>query len=107
MFLIGSRSPSIFDERRLDTIFSFPLVRHGLAENGFRFSGSDIPALLLGDRVKLLETYNDFSIVSDDRPRTEYFPVRHTFRDFPAMKISHLLHRIQTTHVICNQNASS
>jgi spermidine synthase len=78
-FLIGSLTPFEIDDRRLSAVFDATVVKNDLAETGQTIGARNIRDIYVGTSQDLQQAYEDIAPVTDDRPRTEYYILRHTF----------------------------
>jgi spermidine synthase len=87
IYLIGSYEPITLDARRISQVFGSRAVKKDLAEVHSVISPRDIPGMLIGNGDDLRRFAAGFPPVTDDRPRTEYFFLRHTFKPSPPMTL--------------------
>ena len=83
IYLIGSAAPIKLDPAQLSQRFASPMVVNDLAEVGGRLTGNDILNLLIANQANLPLFTKDFPPITDDRPRTEYFLLRHLLTQQP------------------------
>lgn len=84
IFLEGSFSPINVDPVKFSGQKA-SFVAGDLAELNSEFSLSDVPSLLIADRAILERLTSDVSPITDQRPNTEYFILRHYFYKSPDL----------------------
>lgn len=85
IYLIGSYEPLRIDPLRMRSVFASRAVVRDLAEVGSIIRPWDIPRMVIGDGSDMRRFAVGYPPVTDDRPRTEYFLLRHYFRSSPPM----------------------
>ena len=85
IFMLGSYTP--INLTPLDTLLQNPVVFSDLLEVQDReyFTPDSKPLEVIGDRHSLLATLNRFPLITDSRPRTEYYLLRHHFSTAPTL----------------------
>lgn len=90
IYLVGSNTPIKINPARFQTVFSSPTVTQDFAAVNTTLSGKDAAGLLIANHDELVAFAAKFPAVTDDRPRTEYFLLRHAFRSYPGMQYAFL-----------------
>jgi len=99
VFMIGSPSPITLDDERLALVFQSPVIKQDIAETNFAITPLDIRNILLTDREHLLPLLRDVPSITDSRPRTEYYLLRHRLTDSPPMSLELLEKRLASSSV--------
>ena len=84
MYLLGSQEPITIDEARFRSVFGSDMVVKDFAQVGATLTAGEVL-----DHMRSVETLRAFAAlyppITDDRPRTEYFLLRHWQSDVPKM----------------------
>ncbi|OGZ45461.1 MAG: hypothetical protein A3C84_00040 [Candidatus Ryanbacteria bacterium RIFCSPHIGHO2_02_FULL_48_12] len=84
MYLLGSQEPIVVDEARFGSVFASDAVVKDFAEVGATLTAGEVL-----DHMRSVDTLRAFVAgyppITDDRPRTEYFLLRHWWSDIPKM----------------------
>lgn len=78
IYLVGSESPISIDRELIRKKFENTKMKEDINEWGY-WDATNTPSLYIGDKSILLPFIGNAPPVTDDRPRTEYFLLRHTF----------------------------
>ncbi|OGK57952.1 hypothetical protein A3H86_02380 [Candidatus Roizmanbacteria bacterium RIFCSPLOWO2_02_FULL_41_9] len=85
MFLEGSFSPIDIASASLKPQLENPRAEADLRETYTDLSLTDLRKLVVADRQRLWEWVDQSLPVTDDYPRTEYFLLRHAFKQSPSL----------------------
>lgn len=90
VFMLGSFKP--IRAERLDRLMESQTVLKDLREFADKenFVSGSQPLEIIGDRDSLLAILNDFPLITDTQPRTEYYWLRHRFTQAPNLTGSDL-----------------
>lgn len=94
VFMFGSQSPIIIDSVRVRDIFTSDVVVQDFQEVHNRVPPEYVMKSFLADRDKMQRALSEFPSVTDNRPRTEYYLLRHTFTERPPITTSWLSARV-------------
>jgi spermidine synthase len=85
LFLQGSFSPFDISREGLTQKLKNESATKDLSESYKDLQLKDVLNLVIGDRESLLRVVGEYDAITDDRPRTEYFKLRHKFTDSPDL----------------------
>jgi spermidine synthase len=85
IYLIGSYDRLAINQARMRAVFGSASVKNDLKEVGSVINPRDIPGMMVGDGSDMRRFATGYPAVTDNRPRTEYFLLRHWFRSSPPM----------------------
>lgn len=81
IFLEGSFSPFVLNKVAYQKKLTKEKPNKDLKEIYENFELSDVLNLAIGDRESILNVIGSYQPVTDDKPRTEYFLLRHLFKN--------------------------